>query len=303
MNKIGISNLKVSLGDEKVGYREVPEIEKYIDRFGMPDDEELWGWGHFMRSSYSYQEQVKDFFTTYFSALLSSDISIDTIIVCEPCRFQLEDFLTTLTVGVFPELGISDVPVKTVEGYDCVNIMAAIEQAGEHMKEGVISNVVVLAAERVENEFRRFRKYSLFSDASLAFVVSNDAKNIEYGINQISITQDETPPETTDGILMREIDKINVDKMLIEANLDLSAINQVCYINLYEPITEMKMKELGFSYKKIYTKMIKQVGHCYGIDPFNNAQAYFSENIAAKNCMLCASAINHTGALIIEKLS
>ena len=44
--RVGIRHLSITLGDQKVWYRDLPDIEERIRELNIPDEEELWNWGY-----------------------------------------------------------------------------------------------------------------------------------------------------------------------------------------------------------------------------------------------------------------
>jgi 3-oxoacyl-[acyl-carrier-protein] synthase-3 len=301
-SEIGLKCLDFQFGGDTCWYRDIDNVEDQISTLGLPDDASLWGWGNYKKSLGDFSEQIRTSFaklTTEESVIAGEQI--DAIIVCAPCRASVIQFLSYVKLDVAPTFNISAGDIHLIEGFDCVNLIGALDKAAQLINDGH-KNVLVLAAERVESDRRRLRKYAIFSDACFSMIVSSDLGDCDYELVDIHVEADQCPPESTDGILSRELDKTALQSFLKASGACQSDIEKCFYINLYKPISDMKLLDMGFSRRQLYQDMIQQVGHCYGIDPFWSMVSYDTNIGSLGSYMLSASSKGHVGMALVEAL-
>jgi len=301
MTTVGIRHLSFTLGDQRVSYRELPDIEQRIRELNIPDDEELWNWGYCRRSSKDYPAFIVDGCGELFASLAAAGIEIDAVLGCAPLHNSTERFMAALRSGVVPELAGSGERLRCVSDRDCVNVLQALADARDLIRSGC-RHVLIMAAEKVEDERSRFRKYSVFSDFCLALVVSGQLEHCEYEIVDVQIRVDPRPGEDTSGILTRNLEKECVAGLLAEHGVAAAEISRFFYLNLFQPIAEMKAMHTGFAASQIYTAATKEIGHCYGADPFINMRTDLATGGGGHTYALCASGRGHAGAALVRRL-
>lgn len=299
MKEIGIKGMRFSFGDRREWYRAMEGIDARIAELGLPDTEAFWGWGHFHRYTGDYRDQVTR--ALYELAAQEFTSAVDGLVVCAPCRLRSEEMLEPFTADVCRKLGASANALHIVDGFDCVNIIRGLEMAGRMIEDGA-REVLVVAAERVESEQKRFRKFALFGDACFAMTVSADLSLCEFEVLAVDVVEDPQPPQTTDGVLGRKLDAKLMRSVLDVAGCDAGDVEQCMYINLYKPISEMKVIDMGFARRQHYTGSIEQVGHCYGIDPFYGLSLHVSSVDSDALYVLGASSRQHAGAAVVRKI-
>ena len=111
-----------------------------------------------------------------------------------PLHSSTDQFLAALTSGVLPKIGTREDQLRCVYDRDCVNVLQAVADARELIRSGR-ENVLILAAEKVEEELYRFRKYSVFSDFCLALLLERPAPALRLEILDVHIRADSDPGE------------------------------------------------------------------------------------------------------------
>ena len=288
MTRVGIRHQSVVLG-QKVWYRELPDVAEQIRHLQIPDEEEIWNWGFCRRSEGGYDTHVADGFANLAAALRADAIAIDAVLCCDPVHNDPQRFVAAVTERVLPSLDVPGERMRRVEGRECVNVIQAVADASALLREGH-GDVLIVAAEQVdETRSHRLRKYSMFSDFCLALVVSRDLQHCAWEVLDVQVCADANPGEDTGGILMRQLEKDCVERLLSQRGLTRRDVSRFFYLNLFEPIAEMKAKQIGFTPAHIYTQATRDRGHCYGADPFINLEAYASGGGGGATHMLCAS--------------
>lgn len=296
---IGIRHLSHWLGDEAVWYRTLPQIETRLCELEIPDDEALWGWGYFRRSTGDYRAHVLEGFRDLTDCVAQERLRFDAVFGCSPCHGDPGRFVEALTLEILPRLDARPQSLRMVAGHDCVNLLQAVSEARALIADGCEA-VLVLAAEKVDNEANRFRKYSLFSDFCLALVVSRHLERCSYEIRDVLVSADPRPREDTSAIFMRSLEDRCVRQLLARNGLDPASVSRFLYLNLYDPIAEMKARQIGFQPAQICTQLAREIGHCYGADPFIALQRLPGARATRGQTILCASGRSHAGAAVVQ---
>lgn len=299
MNAVGIRHIGFVPGDQRVWYRDLPDVEGQIQRLQIPDEEEIWNWGYCRRSPMDYEAHVANGFASLVAHLAAERIDVDAVLCCAPNHNSTERFVAALASGVLPKISFGADRLQLVESGECVNVLQALGDAVALLHSGH-RHVVIVASEKVEEE-RRFRKYSMFSDFCLALVVTSHVEQCPYEILAVRIDADPNPGEDTGRILERRLEKECVSSLLSGRGLAPRDVSKFFYLNLFEPIAEMKGKQIGFVSSQLYTAATKEFGHCYGADPFVNLSSYLTSGGLGRTHILCASGRGSVGVSLIAR--
>jgi 3-oxoacyl-[acyl-carrier-protein] synthase III len=296
----GIRFIDFTPGLESHHYLVLPAIQERILALGMPDEPAFWGWGQFRRSPGDYAEHLSHGFSGIHEFLHASGIAIDNVILCAPCLNDSDAFTKGVRALALP--GLDQADPEIVIDHDCVNILAAIDIARMRINAGA-RNVLILSSEKVEKETRRFKKFSLFSDYSLSLVVSAELDACDYRIVDTLILPDPEPGEDTGSVLGRTLEKSCISQLLGRNRMSVDEIDRFCYIHLYEPMYQMKAKDLGFDMRRMATGRIAELGHSYGADPFIGLLTHLTSDHASndKTALLCASSRQYVGMMLVHK--
>lgn len=300
MPDVGIRYLSFTPGAQSVSYRELPNVAQRVAEWGMPDEAALWGWGCFRRSAGSYREHIEAGFAPVRAHLAQSGGAIDEVILCAPCLNDCEEFVATTRALAWNRVpfGLGHVVTDT----DCVNILAAMDLARARIAAGA-REVLILSSEKVAKETWRFKRFSLFSDYSMALIVSADLAACAYEVLDVLIEQDPNPGSDTSSVLGRPLERTCASRLLGRNEMTRKDVGQFCYIHLYTPMYEMKGKDLGFRPAEMALQSIAEQGHCYGADPFVGMQTYFAARPAAAGgpaALLCASSKQCAGLALVR---
>lgn len=300
MIDIGIRFIDFVPGLESHHYLTLPAIHDRILALGMPDEPAFWGWGNFRRSPGDYAEHLSHGFSGTRALMSSTGIAIDNVILCAPCLNDPDAFAEGVRALGLPGLDLVDPGI--IVDHDCVNILAAVDVARK-LIDGGSRNVLILSSEKVEKETRRFKKFSLFSDYSLSLVVSADLDACDYRILDTLILPDPQPGEDTGSVLGRTLEKNCIGQLLGRNRMSVAEIDRFCYIHLYEPMYQMKGKDLGFAVGSMATGRIAELGHSYGADPFIGLLTHLTRHGAntETTALLCASSRQYTGMALVRK--
>lgn len=299
---VGILHMRHRYGAQRQWYRDIPSFDELLRDQEIPDEEAMWGWGHFHRSEGDYEAHLKHAFDELPGELDERKIPIDAIVLGAPCLNNVETLMRYTQTYLCPALGVPQSRVHTMEEGDCVNTLQALKQATTLLASG-LATVLILAAEKVEDETRRVSKFALFSDCSLACVVARGLSGCTTQVVDVLIEEDPDPRWNADGILTRTLDRQCVKNVLMNNALTHAQIAKAFYINLYEPIVDMKIMDMGFSRDQLAVGDAREHGHCFGVDPFRNMQASLERGGAFGTSILCASGRRHAGAAVVKTVA
>jgi hypothetical protein len=303
MTGIGIRHIDFVPGDVACDYRSLPGIEERIAALGIPDEPAFWGWGRFHRSSGDYRDHLMRGFAGTRARLANEAGRIDRLILCAPCVNDCDAFVEGVAALALP--GFSSDTLDIVRDQDCVNLIGALDLARQRIAEGA-GRVLILASEKVAKETHRFKRFSLFSDYSLAVEVCAGLSESAYELVDTLIRPDPEPGEDTNSVLGRSMEKQCVAEILGRNRLAAGDIDRFCYIHLYEPMYQMKGKDLGFSARKMACGRIAELGHCYGADPFVGLLTHLGEGSQTpddRTALLCASSRQYAGLALVRRTS
>jgi hypothetical protein len=288
-------------GDQKVWYRDLPDIEEQMRELNIPDDEELWNWGYCRRSSGDYDAHVAGGFTDLISYLNAEAIEVDALLVCGPIQNSTECFVGALQAGLLPSISINPDQLRRVDHGECINVMQALAEARDLIRAGR-KYALILAAEKLKEESSRFRKYSMISDFCFALLVTSEIERCDCEILDVYVRPDQNPCEDTSKILMRNLETDCVTSILTANSITSRDISKFFYLNLFMPIAEMKAKHAGFGGPQIYTEATRDLAHCYGADPFINLHAHSASGSPGETYVLCASAREYAAVSLVTRL-
>src|SRR5882724_11071430 len=135
MTRFGIRHLSFALGDEKVWYRDLPNIEERIRTLDLPDEEELWNWGYCRRSSGDYDSHVAHGLSEAAGYISAAGIDVDVVLACGPFQNSTERFVDRISAEL-PKIDIDPGRVRPVHDRDCANVLQAVADAGELIRAG-----------------------------------------------------------------------------------------------------------------------------------------------------------------------
>jgi hypothetical protein len=297
---LGIRHLGFRFGEERVWYRDLEGMEDSIAESGTPDEEELWGWGYCRRSPGSYAEHVARGFEEVVARVRESGEPPDRVIVCGPFQASADDFLAALEeAGTIVDLGGAP-EVEVLRNLECVNVLQALLRAEEWVRAGE-RRVLILASEKAPSDRARFRPWCFFSDHCLGLLVTGDTEGCRFEIERTVVLEDPDPAEDGSRVFARDLESVCVDRLLAESGIDRGGVDRFLYMNLFEPIAEMKGLETGFEREQLYLELSKEAGHCYGADPFVNLRTFCDGGGEGERFVLCASGRELTGAALVRR--
>jgi 3-oxoacyl-[acyl-carrier-protein] synthase III len=299
----GIKSVYANIGQLSNWYRTIPNIDTHIIEIGIPDEEELWGWGTFRKFALNPVDQCRNDFSRLLDELEATNTPIDSVIICGACKWDDDQLFGLVEELIQGRRCLLNSALEAIQGYDCVNVLKAIDLARTKIDQGD-ENILILAADCVENDQYRFRRFCLFSDFTLGLVISNDIEACAYQLINTHTEADPNPITGTNEITSRNLDAEVINALLLDSGIKSDSVDKLFYINLYEPIVNMRGNEFGVGASSIYIESIRSNGHCFGADPIINLLNYCSSEPFKQDdlFLLAASSKTHVGGVVIKPL-
>ncbi|MBY8972054.1 hypothetical protein J1G33_16800 [Pseudomonas sp. P867] len=256
------------LGEQAHDYRDAASFEAVCKQHSMPDFASVFGWGTYWRTTRSVGELLVE---SVAGTLASSGLrgcDIDALVVCSS-NFesgQVVDYLPLLR-----ELQLARAFPLGVTWGDCTMLLAGLEVARAQVLAG-LDNVLVVSANRIEDEAFRFQHYALFSDgAASCLVTSGRRRGFEMlgslARSNAGLAHD---PKEDDTRLFREVH----EQFMYRQQINTADLEQVVCSNVFLPVLKIKEGRQGVSGTQLYVDNVTRVGHCFSADSLINLCDY-----------------------------
>jgi 3-oxoacyl-[acyl-carrier-protein] synthase III len=297
--KAGLRYCNYLLGEMRVNYTELPNYKNIIEENCLRGASSDWGWGDCWVLQKSFSQFVLDSFSIFSGEINDIGESIDCILICSPntdLNFRFDD----LVIGkILPLINSGFQFFSGISYCECTNILTAMHQAVCLINEGR-GNVLILAADYIEEPIDRFTKFSVFSDFAMAILVSRNIKECKNSIIDSNKYFDATMHSENDLSQLGKIDKECVDRILSRNNLEIDAIDKYFCLNLYKPIVELKAQYIGFDENQLYLDNIPSKGHCFGADPIINFCTFIQKNESLGLALLNSTGSGQSASILVQ---
>ncbi len=280
------------LGEIEEHHSVVKDLEQRAARFSMKLDAEVWGWGRFFRTERPVADLAADTGAETLRAAGVAPDAVDGLVVCATSFPRDLESHGALVGELSAALGLTGVTFSCgVTLNRCNNFLAGIAVAEGLVAAGRHARVLVVTADRVEDEAERLESFALFSDGAASCLVSRDAHGAEcHEILACASVQDIAALSRSDQIDARLSQRVN-EALLGAAGLRLGDVAALMSVNLVRPLVVMKERQAGFSSAQLWTDNIERVGHCFAADPVINLvdHAGVARSVSDRPVMLASS--------------
>ncbi|UTH76432.1 hypothetical protein [Chromobacterium sp. IIBBL 290-4] len=294
-----LSNIEYTLGETRRHYREAPSFEDVTRRYAMPDLPELFGWGHFHETKRSLTDLIVETAQRTLDASGLAPDQIDVLLVCSTnMRTAHEPFYPEL----LQRLGLSRAfPIGIAWG-DCAMLMSALETACSLLKTGR-RTVLIVAANRIEQESYRFQRYALFSDGAVSCLATAErCEGYEvlgsHAMSQSQVVQGDAEPD--DSTLYRACH----DHLMQGMGMRIGDIERVLASNVFLPVLAIKEGRIGAARAQLYLDNVVRIGHCFCADPLVNLRDLDASGVGRDGgvLMLTANASGLRGQMVLRRV-
>jgi len=268
--------------------------------FRMALDSKLWGWGRFRRTARSIEELAIDtgLRTLQTAACAASDV--DAVIFCSTRIPGGPDDHREFIQTIFTGLGISNVCFVGVTLNRCANMLVALRIAQALVRSESYRNVMVITADRIDDEAIRMERFAVFSDGAASCLVS--ANGGGYELVDSMTAQDMASAGWQNEISATLARKVN-DTIFERRNMSTSDVGRLLHANLYKPVVVMKERQAGFSMGQLFLGNIERFGHCFAADPIINFVDHEADAglRPGQHCLLASSVPGLRAAVLLRK--
>jgi 3-oxoacyl-[acyl-carrier-protein] synthase III len=279
------------LGEHEADHSTIANLRCRARELRMPAVAELWGWGKVHRTGKSMETLAIESGSATLRAAGISPSSIGALILCSTSFPGGADIHGRFVEAIMAGFGLRDTAFIGITLNRCANLLAAIQVADALVAAGRHDRVLVITADRIEDEATRMEKFALFSDGAASCVVTRDSDPDGYQVLSCATAQNCRELDWTNEISSDLSRQVN-DKLLQPLGMTLADVAGLMHANLFKPLVVMKERQAGFTASQIYTANITRVGHCFAADPLINlADQAAAGQLADGRCYMLAASV------------
>jgi 3-oxoacyl-[acyl-carrier-protein] synthase-3 len=265
MRRAVIKSIRYTLGETERHYRDVPTFEEMTTRHSMPDAPDLFGWGSYFTTRAPIADLAVD---AAAHTIESSGIGPNDIDVVFICSVNFDEAGSALYQTVLSKLALTRAFPIGVTLNDCTMLLSTLEMA-RALVAGGYENVLVISANRIEDEQYRFQKYALFSDGAVSCLVSSEPDN---GCEILGSALRSSVQTATgaDGWDDEALYRDTHESLLRTLNIAITDVDRVFCNNLFAPVVKIKEGRVGITQQQLFLDNIPRIAHCFSADPLIN---------------------------------
>ncbi|MFI0444570.1 hypothetical protein [Actinomadura sp. 6N118] len=278
------------LGEYEEDHAAIPNLAERIAEFRILPKPSFWGWGNVRRTEKGVAAMAVETGTATLRAAGLDPAAVDALVLCST-RLPADTrdhgrFVQTIMTGI----GLDNADFTGVTLGRCVNLLAALQVAEAMVAGGRHRRVLVITADRAE-ENDRVEKFALFSDGAASCLVM-DARESGACAGSGSVSGSSSVSDSDAGDMVFEMagcaavhdihrldwsNEIDSDlsrevneRVLKPRGLTAEDVAGLCHSNIFRPIVTLKEMQAGFVPAQLYTGNIERIGHCFAADPIIN---------------------------------
>lgn len=265
-----LSGAAYELGEIETIHSDLPGFADRAREHRMPLQPALWGWGSVRRTERSVAQLAVASGRATLAAAGADPAGIDAVLLC--CtRFEggpesHGDFVAEVMTG----LGLPGADCTGLTLNRCTGLLAGIDLAAALVAARRHRRVLVVTADRVDAEERRFEQFALFSDGAASCLVSAAATGgPAYEILGCAAARRNAELDWSHEISPELSRQVNAElaKATGVATGDVTALLSA---NLFLPLRAMKERQAGFTAAQLDPGSAVRLGHCFAADPLIN---------------------------------
>lgn len=189
---------------------------------------------------------------------------------------------------------------------NCSNLSMALKMAHDHIQSGTGTSVLVILADKLDDDSKRFMdsSESILSDGALAFIVSEEVG--EFKLNDIQLRYDSQGSLKSDNVLTYLEENMKQIKGLWDSLTTPHEEIKMNFIGNYNLlIVRNILNTLKVPVAKVNMQTREEIGHPFGIDTFINLVKYGEEAgfNSADKFRFITSGYFKWGAFELERIS
>jgi 3-oxoacyl-[acyl-carrier-protein] synthase III len=311
MTRAYLRGVSYVLGEQEVGYADIPGLPGLAAELGLAPNPGLWGWGSVRVTHRSLADLAADSLRATLRAAGAAPSSADALVVCSTSIPGPSDDHGIFLARVLTGAGLGDIACYSQTMNRCLNLLTALDIARALVLSGRHRRVLVVTTDAVAGDAPMSR-FALYSDAAASCMVAGDpgtgagdpGTGAGYEILGCASAQDTAamdPASQISSDLAREVS----DRLLEPPGLKLGDVTALAHFNLFRPLLVMKERQAGFSEDQLYLDNITRTGHCFAADPLINLAdlAALGRVGEGRYCLLAASVPGCRAGVLLRGVS
>jgi 3-oxoacyl-[acyl-carrier-protein] synthase III len=291
------------LGEQEVGYADIPGLPDLAAKLGLAPDPGLWGWGSVRVTGRSLADLAADSLQATLRAAAAASSSVDALVLCSTRVPGPADDHGIFLARVLAGPGLGDIACYGQTLNRCLNLLTGLDVARALVLSGRHRRVLVATADAVAGGVP-MSQFALFSDAAASCLVAADpGPDGSYEILGCASAQDTAamdPASQISSDLAREVS----GRLLAPPGLKLGDITALAHLNLFRPLLVMKERQAGFREDQLYLDNIPRTGHCFAADPLINLADLAALGRVGEGhyCLLAASVPGCRAGVLLQRV-
>jgi 3-oxoacyl-[acyl-carrier-protein] synthase-3 len=291
------------LGEQEVGYADIPGLPELAAKLGLAPNPGLWGWGSVRVTSSGLGDLAASSLRATLLAARAAPSSADALVLCSTCVPGPADEHGMFLARVLTGAGLGDITCYGQTLNRCLNLLTAIDTAAALVLSGRHRRVLVVTADAVAGG-PVMSRFALYSDAAASCMVSagpgTEGSYEILGCASALDTAAMDPASQISSDLARNVS----DRLLEPAGLGPGDVTALAHLNLFRPLLVMKERQAGFSDDQLYLGNIERTGHCFAADPLINLADLAAAGRVGEGhyCQLAASVPGGRAGVLLRRV-
>jgi 3-oxoacyl-[acyl-carrier-protein] synthase III len=298
-----LRGVRYVLGEQEVGYADIPGLPELAAKLGLVSNPGLWGWGSVRVTCRSPADLAADCLRATLRAAGAAPPSVDALVLCSTRVPEPADDHGIFLARVLTGAGLGDIACYGLALNRCLNLLTALDVARALVLSGRHRRVLVATADAVAGGALMSR-FALYSDAAASCLVAADpGTDGSYEILGCASAQDAAamdPASPISSDLAREVS----ERLLEPPGLKLGDVTALAHLNLFRPLLVMKERQAGFREDQLYLDNIPRTGHCFAADPLINLADLAAAGQLGDGhyCLLAASVPGCRAGVLLQRV-
>ncbi|MGY3895913.1 hypothetical protein [Aeromonas enterica] len=256
------------LGEQKLAWHELEDLQARAKQFSMPLQAGLWGWGEIYKTTGSVTDMAIRTSRMTLAEAGYAGQDIDTTIVCSsslPSGTEAHQHFLREFAG---QLQLEQSAITGVSLGRCTNLLKGIHLASGLIHSGQARRALVVTSDAISDERQRMENFALFSDGAASCLICH-ADDAPQGDTLLAGGGRQDLSQLHQGLSAGLVRAVNQD-LFSSAGITLGDIIRLFHSNVYLPLCQLNEMQAGYQQTQLYTDNIPRFGHCFAADPLIN---------------------------------
>jgi 3-oxoacyl-[acyl-carrier-protein] synthase-3 len=297
-----LRGVSYALGEQEVGYGDIPGLPELAAKLGLVLNPDLWGWGSVRVTHRGLADLAAASAAATLRAVAAEPGTVDALVLCSTRVPVPADDHGIFVAGVLTGAGLGDIACYGQSLNRCMNLLTGIDTAAALVLSGRHHQVLVATVDAVAGG-PPMSQFALYSDAAASCLVTTDpGTDGSYQILGCATAQDTAAMDPASQI-SSDLARVVSDRLLQPHGLKLGDVAALAHLNLFRPLLVMKERQAGFREDQLYLSNIARTGHCFAADPLINLADLAAAGQAGQGsyCLLAASVPGCRAGVLLQR--